>query len=284
MRLLVTGATGLLGSRLLHAFPPGWDVTGACHSEPVPGMVELELESVHSVLRVLQSGHYDWVVHCAAVRSPDECERDPRRAMAVNAHGTEYVARAASRAGIRMVYASTDYVFAGDDPPYSEEDAPAPLNVYGHSKLAGEQRALAVPGALVVRMPALYSLDVSAPNNVLTGLRVALSEGRRVDADDRYVRYYTLAGDVARAIAFLAESRQRGICHVSSEQRSTKLRFLRRAAEAMGLDPSLVVEVEPSEEGAQRPDDCHLDAALYRSLGGPGFTRYDAALAQLRES
>jgi dTDP-4-dehydrorhamnose reductase len=245
-------------------------------------MVELELQSMPSVLRVTQAGRYDWVVHCAAIRSPDACERDPRRAMAVNAQGTEYVARAASRAGFRMVYASTDYVFPGDDPPYSEGDAPAPLNVYGHSKLAGEQRALAVPGALVVRMPALYSLDVTAPNNLLTGLSARASAGEEVSGDDRYVRYYTLAEDVARAIAFLVTSRRRGLYHVSSDLRSTKLRFLRRAAGAMGLDSSLVVEAEPAEDGAARPEDSHLDAALYRSLGGPGFMRYDAALAHIR--
>jgi dTDP-4-dehydrorhamnose reductase len=282
MRVLVTGATGLLGSRLMNAFPADWDVVGACHSAPAPGMVELELESVHSVLRVLQSGRYDWVVHCAATRSPDACERDPRRAMAVNAQGTEYVARAASRAGSRMVFASTDYVFPGDDPPYSEEDPPAPLNVYGHSKLAGEQRALAVPGALVVRMPALYSLDLTAPNNVLNDLRTRLSAGQEAAGDDTYVRYYTLAEDVARAIAFLMTSRRRGIYHVSSDLRSTKLQFLRRAARVLGLDSSLVVEAEPSDDGAARPADSHLDAGLYRSLSGPGFMRYDAALGQIR--
>jgi dTDP-4-dehydrorhamnose reductase len=282
MKVLITGATGLLGSRAMDAFPSDWEVVGACHSAPVSGMVELEVESVHSVLRVLQSGHYDWVVHCAAIRSPDACEQDPRRAMSVNAHGTEYVARAASRAGVRVVYASTDYVFPGDDPPYSEEDRPAPLNVYGHSKLAGEQRALAAPGALVVRMPALYSLDTTAPNNVLTDLSTRLPVGQGMAADDQFVRYYTLAEDVARAIAFLVTSRRRGIYHVSSDQRSTKLRFLRRAAEALGLDPALIEEAEPTDDGAPRPEDSHLDAALYRSLGGPGFTRFDAALAQLR--
>lgn len=284
MKVLVTGATGLLGSRLMSAFPADWDVVGACHSAPATGMVELEVESVHSVLRVLQSGRYDWVVHCAAIRSPDLCEQDPKRAMAVNAHGTEYIARTASRAGMRVVYASTDYVFPGDKPPYSERDAPAPLNVYGHSKLAGEQRALAVPGAIVVRMPALYSLDLTAPNNVLSELSGRLSAGQTTAADDHYVRYYTLAEDVARAIVFLLTSRQRGIYHVSSDKRSTKLGFLRRAAEALGLDPDLVEGAESSDGGAARPEDSHLDAGRYRSLGGPGFIRWDAALAQLRKA
>jgi dTDP-4-dehydrorhamnose reductase len=200
----------------------------------------------------------------------------------VNARGTELVARAVGNARVKLVYASTDAVFPGDAPPYREQDPPAPLSVYGHSKLAGEKHVLAVPGALVVRMSALYSADLGAPNNVLTGLKESLEAGRTVPADDRVVRYYTLAEGVAAAVAFLVARGARGIVHVSAEERSTKLEFFRAAADAMGLDAGLVLPAELPAGSAPRPRDSHLDTSLYSSLAGPPFEGYRQALGRLR--
>ncbi len=282
MKVLVTGATGLLGSRMLSVFPDDWDVVGAYHSRPVPGMVECCLGNCHSVARAIAAGGYDWVVHCAAIRSPEACASDAREAMAVNAEGTGLVARAATDADARLAYASTDYVFAGDEPPYLEGDGPAPANVYGHSKLAGERRALGAPGGLVVRMPALYSLDLDAPNNVLGGLRDALAAGEAVTADETCTRYYTQAEDVVAAFAHLIAAGHRGVVHVSAAQRSTKLEFLKAAADAAGWDSGLITGSD--EARADRPLDSHLDTGLYESLGGPAFTGYRDALAGWRLS
>lgn len=281
MKVLITGASGLLGSRLLRAFPSGCEVTGTCHSRPAPGLVQCSLTSARSVDAVVRKGGYDWVVHCAAIRSPDVCARDPQRAMAVNAEGVRIVAAAAAASGARIAYASTDYVFPGNAPPYAERDTPAPLNVYGESKLAGEHHVLCVPRALVVRMPALYSLDLAAPNNLLGATKAALAEGGAVTADDHCVRYYTLAEDVAAAIAFLLQEGQAGVVHVSAHEASTKLRFLQGAAEAMGLDPALIGEA--GSVGADRPLDSHLDTGHYESLDGPAFTGCSVALEGLRE-
>jgi len=281
MKVLVTGATGLLGSRMLEALPADWEVVGAYHSRPAPGMVPCEVANCCAVAQTIGDGGYDWVVHCAAIRSPDACERDPRRAMEVNAAGTEAVARAATDAGAWLAYASTDYVFGGDDPPHNEDDAPAPFNVYGHSKLAGERHALSVPGGLVVRMPALYSLDLAAPNNVLAALRESLTAGEPFAADERAVRHYTLAEEVAAAFAHLMQVRWRGVVHVSADQPSTKREFLAAAAGAMGLEADLVQAAEPHASAAARPRDSRLDTSLYRSLQGPPFTGWRDALRGL---
>jgi len=280
MKVVVTGASGLLGSRVMKVFPPDWVGMGTYHTHPVDGLVECNLEDSRAGEQLMAAGQYDWVIHCAANRDPESCEADPREAVALNADATEWLARAAADAGARTLYASTDYVFAGDDPPYSETDGPRPINAYGHSKQAGEERALSSPGALIVRMPALYSLDLSAPNNVLAELRRRLRAGRQVQADNHCVRYYTLAEDVARAFQFLIGLERSGVVHVSAPTRSTKFEFLRAAAVAMGYDPELVVEVEP-KSATRRPVDSHLATGLYDSLGGPPFAGYRAALACL---
>lgn len=281
MRVLVTGASGLLGSRMLAVFPRHWQVQGTYCTRSVQGLLQCSLGDRNSLRRLIAREGYDWVVHCAGTRSPDECQKDARKAVEVNAQGTENVALAAGEAGAALAYASTDCVFAGDAAPYRETDQPRPLNVYGHSKLAGERHALSVPGSLVVRMPALYSLDLSAPGNVLAALRDSLARGGRVAADDEGVRYYTLAEEVAEAFAFLIGQGHRGTVHVSADRSSTKLEFLRAAAQAMGLEAGLVRPAGPDPAKAPRPRDAHLDTGLYRSLGGPPLTGWREALSRL---
>ena len=281
MKVLVTGASGLLGSRMLRAFPPDWQVTGTCHSRPVAGLVQCPLSGSHCAGDLIRDGDFDWVVHCAAIRSPDVCDKDPQRAMTVNAEGARQVAVAAADAGAGIAYASTDYVFPGSRPPYAERDATAPLNTYGESKLAGEHHVLSVPRGLVVRMPALYSLDLEAPNNLLGATKAQLEKGKPVAADDLYVRYYTLAEEVAAAFAFLIADGQRGLVHVSAHEACTKLRFLKEAAGAMGLARGLVVPADPGPRAAQRPMDSHLGTGRYELLGGPSFTGYSLALERL---
>jgi len=280
MNILVTGASGLLGSRILREFPSDWQLTGTCRTRSAPGLIECDLCLPRTAERLLAGDDYDWVIHCAANRNPDSCEADPRAAVAVNSLSVEWLAQAANRINARLLYASTDYIFSGQCPPYSEADSPSPINAYGHSKLAGERAAFSVAGAVVVRMPALYSTDLTAPGNCLTALAAALAEGRAVAADDVAARYYTLAEDVAAAMAFLIARSHIGVVHVSSSESSTKRQFLQAAADALGGDHDLIVPPE-SAPPALRPHDSHLNTSLYESLGGPKPRGYSAALAAL---
>lgn len=282
MKVLVTGASGLLGSRLMQALPREWSVTGTCHAHARKGLVQCDLTRLQAGRELLAGQGYSWLVHCAANRNPDDCQADPRKAVVINAEATEWLCFAAADEGCRVLYVSTDYVFPGTDPPYREESPPQPLNAYGHSKLVGEEHALGVPGGLVVRVPALYSLDTSAPNNLLGDLSRALTEGREVAADADCVRHYTLAEDVAAACRFLMEAGRYGVVHVSADEPSTKYEFLCEAAGALGGDPEMVVEKPSGQSPARRPHDSHLDSSLYRSLRGPQITNWRNALRCLR--
>jgi len=151
MKVLVTGARGMLGSDLCELLAREHEVRGV----DIEGFDVTEPAAVSEALAARRP---EAVVHCAAWTDVDGCERDPARAFLHNGWGTWNVARAAAEVGATLVYLSTDFVFDGaKGEPYTEFDVPNPLSVYGASKLAGEEavRSL-VPRHYVVRSAWLF--------------------------------------------------------------------------------------------------------------------------------
>ena len=157
MRVLVTGAGGLLGGRLaelLHG--RGLEVLAAHRlSIPPPGPrpVLVELTDEEALARLLDASRPDAVVHAAVLGRSNQCEERPDEAERVNARLPGTLARECRERGLRLVALSTDLVFGGDRAFVREDDPPGPLGVYGRTKLAGEEAVLsACPGAAVVRV------------------------------------------------------------------------------------------------------------------------------------
>ena len=164
MRILVTGGSGQLGTDVAQAAAAkGWQVWAPDHTE---------LDITHPAQVESAIGDYrpDWVVHCAAYTAVDRAETEEKICMAVNAAGTAYVAHACTAAGCGLLYPSTDYVFDGSGTaPHPVTERPAPLNVYGRSKLLGEQAAQAVPLHAILRISWVFGLHGN--NFVKTMLR-----------------------------------------------------------------------------------------------------------------
>jgi len=209
VRILVTGGTGQLGRALVRLAPPQ-------HRVVALGSAMLDVTDFASVHRRLTSEAPDLVIHAGAMTDVDGCERDPERAYRLNALGTQFLAAAAAAAGASLLYVSTNYVFDGEAAdPYHEFARPAPISVYGASKLAGEDavRAL-VPRHYVVRTAMVY--DESGRNFVTTMLRLAETRAAlTVVADQRGNPTY--AGDLAQAIYQVVESPAYGTYHLVNE-------------------------------------------------------------------
>ena len=244
MRILITGAQGQLGSALQQALAgedlilkdlPDFDLTQAdC---------EAQIVAVHPSV----------ILHAGAYTNVDGAEREPDRAMAVNAKGTALVARAAATLKARLIYVSTDYVFDGmQTTPYREEDLPHPINVYGESKWAGEIAALAgCPSTLVVRTAWLYGHAGS--NFVKTIMRLAHEKPfLEVVGDQRGCP--TNADDLALALKDLITSDLRGICHVTNGGDCTWHEFAEAIVSLMGLSiPVRPITTEQMGRLAKRP-------------------------------
>ena len=202
------GAAGQLGSELTRLIGEDSGVTR-----------EQASVTDHQVLdALLNSRRPELVFNCAAYNAVDRAESERDLAYAVNSEGPANVALSCARYGIRLVHFSTNFVFDGAlERPYVETDLPAPLSVYGSSKLEGEQRVLELlPQALVIRTSAVYGDTGSAikggnfPERIVS--RARLGQPLRVVADQRVNPTY--ASDLAPAAIELAESRLEGVVHV----------------------------------------------------------------------
>jgi dTDP-4-dehydrorhamnose reductase len=225
MRILITGAQGQLGHALQQALS-GEDLI----LKDLPGFDLTHSDSESQIVAARPSV----ILHVGAYTNVDGAEREPDRAMAVNAQGTTFVARAAATLNARLIYLSTDYVFDGTQTtPYREEDVPHPINVYGRSKREGEIAALKeCPNTLVVRTAWLYG---HAGNNfVKTIMRLAGEKPfLEVVGDQRGCP--TNADDLALALKDLAKSDLRGICHVTNTGDCTWYEFAEAIVKLMDI-------------------------------------------------
>ncbi len=229
MRILVTGAGGLLGHAVVRAAEDaGHDVRAFPRSR-------LDVTDPDEVERRLGAEKPEVVIHCAAYTAVDRAEQESDQAMSVNRDGTRNVAMAAAQVGATVVYPSTDYVFNGRaNTPYRPDDETSPLNAYGVSKLAGEQvLAMSRCTWMVVRTSWLYGpggrdfVDVVLERGERPG-------GMAVVADQ--VGCPTWTGSLAPGIVELAEAGASGTYHLCDAGQASWLEFARKVVEEAGID------------------------------------------------
>jgi dTDP-4-dehydrorhamnose reductase len=227
IHVLITGARGMLGTALMSSAPAGVRVTGF-------DIVDGDLTEQAGADAVIAAHAGDAVIHCAAMTDVDGCTREPEKAMLVNGTATANVARACRQSGKRLLYISTDYVFAGDlGRPYVETDEPRPLNAYGESKLAGERAAAELPDHLIVRTQWLYG--PAGKNFVATIVNAARTRpSLRVVADEWGSPTYV--PDLAAGLWQLVAEPATGIVHLTNSGVCTWHELATEALAAAGLE------------------------------------------------
>lgn len=283
MKILVTGATGMLGRAVMGrlAAEEDFELIGLCHSRTGEGLVSVDLTDMEKLETVLAEVQPDVVVHTAAIRKPDEFAADVASARRLNVDATDALARwAAAASGRFLVYISTDYVFDGTTPPYTPESPTHAVNAYGVSKLDGEVvvRAAAEGRSAILRVPILYGdVENLQESSVTTVIAQVLgladpdrdySKSRPLLLDDWATRYPTHVADVADILAQIVRRRLLGTFHWSGEEPMTKLDMGRVAAEILGVDATLLKGSGAPANGSEpRPKDCHLDCSALKALG-----------------
>jgi dTDP-4-dehydrorhamnose reductase len=255
VRLLVTGAAGMLGQDVLRAGER------AGHELIPVDLPELDITDERAVERMLarllaEPGALAGVVNCAAWTDVDGAESKQEQARAVNALGAGVLARAAAAAELPLLHLSTDYVFDGVSPldgegrrrPYVESDLTGPRSVYGATKLEGEREVLgASQRHTVVRTAWLYGVD--GRNFVETMLGLA-GEREAVQVVTDQIGSPTWSGHLAPAILGLLEREVRGLVHMTGAGEVSWNGFAREIFRQAGVD----CRVEPAtSEQMARP-------------------------------
>jgi dTDP-4-dehydrorhamnose reductase len=249
-RVLVLGAKGMLGRDLMEVLRsslPGDEVVGW-------DIEEIDIREGEEAVTKVGKVRPEIVIHIAAYTDVDGCELSKEKAFSVNGEGTKHVALAASKCSAKMVYLSTDYVFDGEKrEPYVESDVPHPLNVYGRSKLKGEQYVQTlVKDFLIIRTQWLYG--PFGKNFVSSILRQAREKSALSIVDDQ-MGSPTYTVDLSQAISALLQFDARGIFHVANSGPCTWYTLGQTILELLGVNRVRVVPISSGEIGrpAARP-------------------------------
>ena len=274
-RLIVSGASGLLGSNLVETLKGRFAVLGSYGNNPVrfdgAETVRLDILSATDVEKVICDFSPEAVIHCAAETRVDFCEDHPEEAFRINEEGARVVASAAARCGTKLVYISTDSVFDGARAA-REQDQPHPLNIYAKSKLAGEKAVAALcDNSLIVRTN-IFGWNVQPRLTLAEWVIQSLSEGGRIPGFTDIIFSPLLVNDLARLVGDMLNGELKGIYHVGARDRCSKFDFARSLARIFGMSEEAVFPSRSDEISfkAKRPRDTSLDVTrVTEALGAP---------------
>lgn len=276
MRVLIIGGRGQLGTDLVRVLCD-WDVTATTSAE-------LDVCDFAGTRRRLLDLRPELVINTSAFHRVDDCEDEAERAFLVNVHAVRNLAKVCSEIDAVLAHFSTDYVFGGDrDRPYTEDDMPCPLSVYGGSKLSGEHMVRAYcPRHFVVRTCGLYGVAGASGkggNFVETMLRLAhAGKPIRVVNDQVLTPTYTL--DLAMKIKELVQTQSYGLYHLTSASSCSWFEFAGKVFELAGVQPDFGPTTSVAfASKARRPAYSVLDNARLRALGLYDLRPWQEALA-----
>lgn len=266
MRVVIIGSNGQLAHDLTPALrEDGHEVLGLTHAQ-------IEVADLASVRNALVAAEPELVVNTSAYHKVDEVEENPDRAFAVNAIGPRNLALVCRELDASLMHLSTDYVFSGETSrPYVETDAPAPVNLYGVSKAAGEMAIrYAWSKHLIVRTSGLYGVAGSSGkggNFIETMLRLA-RDGKPIKVVNDQTLTPTWTRALARQVGALLRTEAWGTYHATCQGQCTWFEFAAAIFQCSGLHPDLSPQTTAqSGARARRPKYSVLDNLALRSLG-----------------
>ena len=244
MRILVTGASGLLGLNLALEAASKHTIFGVVNTNPLRGAAftvhRANLLLPGEIERIFEAAQPQCVIHCAALANLDACERDPTLARKLNAELPGKIAATARKTGARLAHISTDAVFDGQKGNYQETDEPNPRSVYARTKLAGEQAvAERYPNAIIARVN-LFGWSLNGKRSLAEFFYNNLKAGKSVMGFTDVFFSPLLANDLGNVLIQMLAEGLHGLYHVGSQASLSKYNFGVAIAEKFGFDTNLI--------------------------------------------
>jgi len=273
--ILVTGASGLLGSKLVaRAIEAGKQVTAVSHRYPFRVLGadtrNLDLRDFGAARRLVESVRPSVIIHCAAATNVDWCENNPDHAKRLNVQVPVFLAQLAAGLGSQFLQVSTDSVFDGERGNYSESDAPGPLNVYAKTKLLAEQEVQRAYASSLIARVTFYGWNLQKKQSLAEWILEGLSAGKKVPGFTDVYFCPILANDLAEILLAMIDRGLHGTYNAVGSERISKFDFAKRLALEFGLgaDQITPVSIDNANLRATRPHDTSLvTERIGRELG-----------------
>jgi len=262
-RLLVTGASGLLGSKIVGLAREDYEVIPLHNTNSLhPNSLKLDITNQNQVFNLFNKLKPDAAIHTASETNVDKCETEKKLAWEVNVDGTRNIAEACQKSGAKLLYISTDYVFNGKKGNYNEEDEPNPINYYGVTKLEGEKQIIShCRNYVILRTSVLYGWH-PWKQNFVTWIINALKQGKEITVVKDHYNTPTLADNLAEMALEAVQKDLQGLYHASGSERISRYEFAKQIAKEFNLNQSLIKPIKMSQLTAwiaKRPKDSSLN-------------------------
>lgn len=240
MKILGTGLSGLVGSRIVELLIPDFSFQNLSLDTGV------DITNKGLIDKYISESDAPWVFHFAAVTDVDACEREKdlkekSTAWKVNVAATENIVSACQRTGKRLLYVSTDFVFDGTKQEYTEEDEPHPLNWYAMTKYAGEKLVSTLGRqGLIIRIANPFRAKNGEKKDFVHRIMDKLGKRETFYSPDDQIFVPTLVDDIAAATKKLIQSEASGVYHVVGSQALTPFASAQKIADVFGFDGNLV--------------------------------------------
>jgi len=261
MKLLIIGASGVLGSRLYNdTIKKKWNVMGTYCSHECDGLFYLDVRDNNSIEKVFNLFKPETVAMAGGITDVDLCTLKPKLAQDVNIKGTINLVKKIKEYGSKLVCVSTDYIFDGENGPYAETDKPNPINKYGETKLKAENIIRSkLKNYLIVRTAQLYGIDHTGKNFVLK-IICNMKSGKKVYAADDLYSTPTYSGLLSEMIIRLIEKNAKGLYHGAGPEFLSRFEYVNKVLDVFEADRSLIhrVRLKDLKLDAVRPGKCGL--------------------------
>lgn len=277
MKILITGAMGLLGHRIVEqCLEDGLEVYATDKSVPTysdldHGVTSLKLDITdpQSTMSMLNSVRPDAVINTAAMTNVDQCEVEREAAWKINVEGARNVAEACEKSGAHLVHLSTSYVFDGEKGSYAEEDEPNPLGYYGITKLKGEEAIKTVTSnSCVCRTDVIFGWGRPDRPNFATWVITNLEKKQSVKAVTDQHNSPTLNTNLAQMIVDVAKQHVKGILNTAGATRINRFDFAKKITRIFHLDEKYIQPVKSEEFTwkAKRPKDASVNVSKAKKI------------------